>query len=247
MQLKVVSSSSKGNCYILENEQEALLIECGVKFPRIQQALQFNLSKVVGCLVSHEHKDHCCAVADVMVNGIKVFASEGTFGAMGIETGHYRAQVIRHANTVKIGNFRILPFELQHDCAEPLGFLINHPETGNVLFATDTYYLKYTFKDLNNLLIEANYSKEILDRKLATGESPDFLRNRVLQSHMSLDTCKEFLGANDLKAVNNIVLIHLSDSNSNASQFKKEIEQHTGKTVHIADVGLTINFNKKPF
>jgi hypothetical protein len=64
---------------------------------------------------------------------------------------------------------------------------------------------------------------------------------------MSYDTCKETLLANDLSAVNNIVLIHLSDLNSNATEFQSGIAEATGKTVHVASKGMEIDFNKIPF
>lgn len=74
------------------------------------------------------------------------------------------------------------------------------------------------------------------------------LRDRTMKSHMEFDTCKETLLANDLSAVNHIVLIHLSDGNSNADDFKQGIQLATAKTVHIAQKGMTIdNFNKAPF
>ena len=64
---------------------------------------------------------------------------------------------------------------------------------------------------------------------------------------MSLDTCKALLRANDLTAVNNIILIHLSDGNSNAELFKKEVAAETGKKVTIASKGIEIDFGKTPF
>jgi phosphoribosyl 1,2-cyclic phosphodiesterase len=140
-----------------------------------------------------------------------------------------------------IGNFKILAFDVKHDAAEPLGFLIEHPDCGKVLFLTDTYYCQYTFKGLNNIIIEANYSKEIIDRKFGA------VRNRILQSHFSLANCKDMLAANDLSKVNNIVLIHLSDSNSDEIQFQKEVAELTGKNVTVANNGMEINFNKTPF
>ena len=45
----------------------------------------------------------------------------------------------------------------------------------------------------------------------------------------------------------NIVLIHLSDSNSDANLFKKEIFELTGKKVTVADKGMTIPFNITDF
>jgi hypothetical protein len=38
MVLKVLGSSSKGNCYILENSQEALIIEAGISFSKVRSA-----------------------------------------------------------------------------------------------------------------------------------------------------------------------------------------------------------------
>lgn len=248
MRLKVLGSSSAGNCYILENDQEALIIECGVRIEKIKQALHFNLSKVCGCLISHEHQDHCKSVADIIKAGINVFTTAGTYRGMGIETNHHRAKQIIPDHEFTVGNFRIIPFDVKHDAQKPVGFMINHTETGTILFVTDTYYVEKRFRGLNNIIVECNYSQEILDAKMAAGATPDFLRNRIFKSHMNLNTCKDLLRANDLSAVNNIVLIHLSDSNSNARQFKEEITRCTGKVVHIAESGLIIeNFNKQPF
>jgi hypothetical protein len=100
---------------------------------------------------------------------------------------------------------------------------------------------------LNNIIIEANYSKEIIDQKFGSESNKEFLRNRVLKSHFSLANCKDMLSANNLSQVNNIVLIHLSDSNSNEKQFVKEVYELTGKNVTAAINGMQINFNKTPF
>lgn len=246
MQLHVINSNSAGNAYILESEHEALLIECGVRFDKIQQALSFNLRKVVGCLITHEHGDHCKSVHDVIKKGINVFSTFGTLNAMGISISH-RANAITPGQSFLLGDFKVLPFRIKHDVVDPVGYLINHKETGNVLFLTDSYYCEYTFTGLNNVIIEANYCQKILDERLRAGENPKTVRDRVITSHMSIDTCKEMLKANDLSQVNNIVLIHLSDKNSHADRFKREVEEATGKVVHIAEAGLTIPFNKKPF
>ena len=241
MKLKVIGSGSKGNAYLLYNEQEALLIECGVNIKEIKKALDFNLSKVAGCLVSHEHGDHAKSIKEVMAAGIDVYATEGTHTACNTLINH-RSKVLR--SMITVGGFKISAFDIRHDAAEPCGFLINHPECGNTLFLTDTFYCPYTFKNLHNIIVECNFSEKIIRERLAEME---FLKNRIFQSHMSLETCKEFLKANDLSQTNNIVLIHLSDGNSDEAYFKSEITQLTGKTVTVADKGLEINLDKTPF
>ncbi|MEB3374489.1 hypothetical protein SFC43_18645 [Bacteroides sp. CR5/BHMF/2] len=48
MKLIVLGSSSSGNCYILDNGTESLIIEAGIRFQEVKKALDFNLRKVVG-------------------------------------------------------------------------------------------------------------------------------------------------------------------------------------------------------
>ncbi len=248
MKLIVIGSSSAGNCYILENETEALIIECGVRFPFIKQALKFKLTKVRCCLITHEHKDHCMSVNELILGGINIMATAGTIKAMGVSPAHHRVKAIEEGKQYEVGGFTILPFKVEHDAAQPVGFIINHVETGNVLFVTDTYYVAYKFRDLHNIIVEANFSEEIVNQRVVDGKEPEFLRDRNYTSHMSIANCKKMLQANDLSQVNNIVLIHLSDRNSNAEQFKTEISAATGKRVQIAEPGMIIeNFNKQPF
>lgn len=240
MTFAVIASNSMGNAYILRSATDTLLIECGISFMKIKKALNFNLANV-HAIVTHSHGDHSVSMADVMNAGIDVYSGEETFKSKGL-FGHRRAKYIEHGITYKIGSFRVKPFSLEHD-VPCFGFIITHEECGNVLFITDTCYSKYTFPGMNNIIIEANNSEDIIE----SNATPQFLRDRIAKSHMTIETCKELLLANDLSKVNNIVLVHLSDSNSNAARFKKEVEQISGKTVFIAEAGLQIkNFSKNP-
>lgn len=246
MQLKVLGSSSKGNCYLLDNGKECLMIECGVAFNDVQKAVNFDISRICGVIVSHEHGDHAKHVKKCLESRIPLYMSHGTQKALDL-TGERLVHAMDELKIYHVGNFHVKPFATQHDAAEPFGFLIYHPECGTVLFATDTYYLHYTFAGLNNILIECNYRQDILDANVEAGLLPKALRARTIKSHMEFEACKESLLVNDLSKVNHIVLIHLSDGNSNADEFKQEIQLATAKTVHIAEKGMTINFNKTPF
>lgn len=244
MNLKIIGTGSSGNCYLLYNKEEVLLLECGVSFKRIKEELNFDFSKVVGCLVTHEHGDHNKAIKEVLSAGVKVFASKGTLEASSV-IEHHNSNIILAKNLYQIGGFKIIPFDIRHDVKEPLGFLINHSECGTTLFLTDSFYSPYRFNGLNNLIIEANFCEDIIDAKLKFDRK--FLRDRVLKSHLSIQKCIDLLNANDLTAVNNIVLIHLSDSNSNETEFQKKVQEATGKNTIVARNGLEILFNKNPF
>lgn len=238
MNLKVIGSNSAGNAYLLQSDAgETLLIECGVSIQTIKKALDFRLQNVAA-LVSHSHGDHSKSIVDVANAGIPVYAGVETLTAKGLD-GHHRAKEISAGQSFKVMGFSIKPFAVNHD-VPCFGFLIHHQECGLTLFLTDTCYCDYTFPGLNNMIIECNHSLDIIDKN----KTPGFLRDRIIQSHMSLKTCKDLLAANDLSQVNNIVLIHLSDSNSDEARFKREVAEQTGKSVHIAIKGLTIPFNK---
>ncbi|MFL0197316.1 MBL fold metallo-hydrolase [Clostridium sp. WILCCON 0269] len=240
MKLTVLGSGSAGNCYLLQNKDETLILDCGLPYKTILKGLDFNLMNVVGCLVTHSHKDHSKAINDLKNNGIYVYTSIGTISTLNLKL-NYRLFPIESEKQISLDNFTVLPFETEHDAVEPLGFLIQHNDMGKLLFITDSYYCQYKFTGLNHIMIECNYSMDIVNENFEKGLIHPALRNRLLKSHFSLDNVKEFLKTTDLTEVKDIVLLHLSDSNSNATQFKEEIERLTGKPTYIADKGLKID------
>lgn len=232
--IKVLASSSKGNCYLVDDGSTQLLLECGISFKEIQRKLNFKTSSIAGCLISHEHGDHAKAVKDVIKAGIDIYTAKGTQEALGV-TGH-RLKTIASLEQFNIGTWTILPFEAKHDAAEPLGFLLMNQTGEKLLFATDTYYIKYRFKGLTHIMVEANYSLDILNENVSSGRILPEMKKRLLKSHLSLHNAKKFLKANDLSRVGVIYLIHLSDSNSDAEQFKREVAELTGKHTIVAKV-----------
>lgn len=233
--IKVIATGSTGNCYFLETEKEILILECGISIKETKKALNFDLSKVVGCLITHEHKDHCKSIKDILKSGIDVYMSEGTMKGIDLDFNYnYRMPyLLEHNSMAKIGNFTIIPFNTQHDVNEPLGFLIHHSELGKIVFATDTYYLKSKFQNVDHILIECNYSEDVLPALPAW-------RARTIKSHMSLETLKETLKAWDLEGTKDITLIHISHDNGNPDRFQREIEELTSIKTYAAVPGLEI-------
>lgn len=228
----VLASSSKGNCYRITDGSTPLLLECGISFKDIQKGLSFKISEIAGCLISHEHHDHCKAAKDVIRAGIDCYMTLGTKEALNID-GH-RIKIIKPKMQFKVGTWIILPFETQHDAAEPLGFLLANQSGEKLLYATDTYYIRYMFKELTHIMVECNYALDILRANVEAGMVEPALKNRILKSHFSLEHVKQFLLANDLSRVQEIWLLHLSDGNSDAERFKREIQELTGKPVYVA-------------
>ena len=210
-----------------------LLLDCGIPYKQMLHAHGFRSKDVAGCLISHNHLDHCMAVQDVMRSGVDVYCSRGTAGALNL-TGH-RVKTVVAGENFRIGTWTVLPFETEHDAAESLGYLLySHTTDEKLLFITDSYYCRYRFVGLTHIMIECNYADDILQANVEAGRVPMELRNRLIKSHFSLANVKEFLRANDLSEVRSIHLLHLSDGNSNADRFKREIAELTGKPTYIA-------------
>lgn len=246
MKLKILGSSSLGNCYILEDGGQALIIEAGIPFTQVKRALDFDLQKAVCCLISHAHLDHSGYIRHFLSSGITVMALPDVFVQHDIpKTASFRKE-IHPGCGYKVGEFKIIAFHLAHD-VPCLGFLIEHPRSGKIIFITDTISCNYTFPGLNQIMIEANYEDHTLNENIQSGRVPLSLRNRLLGSHMEFETTKQILRNQDLSQVRNIVLIHLSDGNSNENRFVSEIRAMTGKPVYAASKGMEINFDKEPF
>lgn len=253
MFLRVINSGSDGNCYILENDTEALILEAGCKISEVKKALNFNISKAVGCLVTHEHGDHAKYVSDLMKCGIDVYASDGTRSALKVINGELVNPVKRSIDIplnsgesipsyhpFQLGGFTVHPFATKHNCIEPVGFLIKHPDIGKLLFATDTelIYHDFTKVNLNHILIESNYAKELIKQDAIN-------RDHVLTGHMEFSTCLDFLSKNDNQNLRNVVLLHLSNNNSDENLFQEKTNQilRYGTSVYIADKGLNIELS----
>lgn len=247
MLLDVINSGSEGNCYVLHNANEALVLEAGMPIVKIRSLLG-GVSKVSGCFVTHEHGDHAKYLEQYMENGIKCHATLGTCNAINYK-GKRRPTIITIGKATRCGSFMVLPIKTVHDyptcrAMESCSFLINHEETGTILFATDTQYLPNRYSNISNIMIECNYEKSILARNVIDGKVSPVVAERTRNTHQSLDTCIDMLEKNDISKVNNIVLIHLSKENSSPEIFKNTIEERFGKKTYIARKGLSIRFNK---
>ena len=243
MILKVLSTGSSGNCYILENDDTALIIEAGISFKKVKKALSFNTSKIVGCLISHSHGDHAKYAIDYMNNGIDCYMSSDT----GLEIGasddftlfpHYLDKYVTSGG-IEISDFFVKPFDLEHD-VRCLGFQIDHKDFGRLVFITDTQYSPYTFENVNHWMIECNYSEKVINQNMIEGSINPFLFNRVKKSHMSLETVIELLHSNGLYVTRNIILIHGSETNSHPEEFMLEVMGETGKPVYVAEKGMEV-------
>ena len=225
MKFKCLGSGSSGNCYLLEDESECLVIEAGLPFKEVKKAIDFDVGKIVGVIASHGHKDHFGYVKDYLKAGIPIKASQETWGSLDFEV-EISDKIMRCGYWYQFGGFNVTAFNCVHD-VECYGFIIRHEKIGTMLFSTDTEYIKYNFKslNLNHIMIECNYSQRIIDERVGNGDTVKGLRDRIIQSHMEFETCKSFIKANRTFSLYNVCLLHLAMKNS----LEKRLDRLLGK------------------
>lgn len=225
-----LASSSRGNLYKLTDGESSLLIEAGLPIKEVKKKLEFRLSATLACLLSHSHADHSRGAKDIMKAGIDLYCTRGTADALSLN-GH-RLNIIKAMQKFQIGPWTIFPFDTVHDAEEPVGFVVASKEQ-KLLFATDTAYIKYRFKGLTHIAIEANYSSEILKRQVANRLMSHEVGLRLWKRHMSIERAEKMLSMNDLSKLEAVYLLHLSDGNSDAEDFKSRIQKITGRPVYV--------------
>jgi phosphoribosyl 1,2-cyclic phosphodiesterase len=243
LKIEPLASSSAGNCYIISSDSSTILIDCGINIKHIKSALWergLSLQSLDFCLVDHEHQDHLKYANKIAEAGVDIYCSKGTAESIKTPSMHRIHHIAAH-KPVTVKGWHIYPFDTVHDSIEPLGFVLSHG--GNrLLFATDTAYIKYRFKDLNFIMVEANYSRDLLHES----DVHEKVRARIVQSHFSIENVLEMLQANDLSNVQEIWLLHLSENHADPREFKRLVQEATGIPVKIAERRRVVDGNYSP-
>lgn len=219
------ASGSSGNCYMIKNDNHAILIDAGISGKKIFQGLEdagVPLENVHGLLITHEHIDHVKSLPIVTkkLPNIMAYANKATWEAIERPVADAKRALFTTGEDFYIKDFLIRPFSISHDAAEPVGFSIYHEEK-QISIVTDIGYMTEDIfneiKDADLLLLEANHEEEIL----LMGSYPYNLKRRILGekghlSNVSAGQCLcNIIEANPKKR--RILLGHLSRENNDPS------------------------------
>lgn len=228
--LECINSSSAGNCFILDCEGEKLILDLGVEWRKIEQCLRYDISTVVGCLVTHNHLDHSKSISNALKYFLDVYSCPEVCEAFD------GAQALSIGKKTRIGGFMVQPIPLTHN-VENYGFIITHEALGKLVYAVDCSQFQYKIKDVNHWILEANYDAMVM--------IDHFFDNKVSRSHnenhLSISQTLDALDVNANENTKTIVLAHLSDDNSNEADFKRRVtEKFPNCNCYIADRYLSI-------
>lgn len=212
LKLKILGSSSKGNCYLLSSDITSILLDCGVK--HIENKIDVN--SINGVVLTHKHGDH--------VQGLKTFKNyfNGKYYSHKevldiLPVLDNQKVLVEHNKKFEIGSFIIVPFQLEHDVL-CYGYLIKDTISNyKLLYVTDTGYINHKFKDIDCFLIESNCDEEILTYE-------DYKETRLYDTHLSMQQTASFLENNINHNTEKIILCHISRDEENYKKHEEYIK-----------------------
>lgn len=231
--IRFIGSGSSGNSCRITDGKTPLLLDAGLSYREISRGCGYSLSEVQAVLITHRHRDHCKALPELASRGYQIYAPVDVYysfdglSAVNLNTAY-------PYNMTTIGTWTVTPFAVPHD-VPCVGYYLHSMFSGeNLLYVTDAMYVREKFDNLNYILIEANYSPEILRQNGADGTIGRSRQKRTYSTHMSVETTLDMLRANDLSKLKQVWLMHLSDDNSNAAEFKRRVQEVCGCEVYVA-------------
>jgi phosphoribosyl 1,2-cyclic phosphodiesterase len=209
MRLRVLGSSSAGNCTLVWHDHHAVMVDCGF-VPHTMSAgidaLDLDLPPIAGLLITHAHSDHVNdrSVNLLVNNRVPVFVPHEIARTLqrmypSIARAH-RLGMLRPFDGagVEVGGFEVEAFRVPHDAPGGcFGFSLSHG-TGQArrktTIATDLGFqeeeLVRHFLGSQAVVIESNHDIDMLERS----GRPEWLIKRIKDiGHLSNDQCASFV------------------------------------------------------
>lgn len=142
----------------------------------------------------------------------------------------------------RVGRFIVQAIKVEHN-AQNYAYVIDTPNNIRVLFCTDAIRFPHRVRDVNALMIEANYDEDIIIDNLCKG----YEIRRQNQYHMEIGDTVECIKNTYNPDLNTICLIHLSDAQSNEEKFKKRVYDEVGIMPYVLTHNQTIELTKEEF
>lgn len=234
--LHCIGSSSRGNGYIIDADGDRLLLECGVHKDLVLSKLDWKVDSV-SALCSHRHKDHSLSIPTLQKYCINVYSNED------VALAYPGVVAIKPRKLYTIGNFRVMPLVVEHNVPN-YAYVIDHPKIGRIVFATDCVDFPYNIKDTTTLMLECNYTIELLQASAESGEAV-IAGN---EHHMEIKQFLKVVRRLNQPSLQRVVLLHLSDRFSCEHDYIKQTKDIVGGVdVYAANCDVDIPLDKSDF
>lgn len=217
MRIVPLSSSSRGNAYLVARGGEALLIDCGLCYRELARRLAVcggDRPEIVGVLLTHNHDDHISGLKTFLKHhDVPVFANAMTAAATvaheGVSTDAFAE--FENGEDFEVGGFRVHPFSIPHDTPDPVGYTVcaddevyfHATDVGTPLDSIGEF-----LKEATVATLESNHDVEML---LKSGRHPSLIqRIRGPRGHLSNDDACELVRKFASSKLKRLTLAHLS-------------------------------------
>ena len=224
---------------MLETEHTTLLIDAGLGkkelLRRFEALGRQQPARVGGILITHEHSDHSCGVAQLArMFGCPAYMTDPTHTEIlkmypeGPVQKMERVEHIHAGERFEIGDIEINPFAIPHDAADPVGYAFRAGST-KVAVVTDLGYMpelvKHHLREAELLILESNHDLDMLK----VGPYPWYIKQRVMSrtGHLSNAVVSEFFADAEVfdGQARHLVLAHLSEQNNNPDLARLSAEE----------------------
>jgi phosphoribosyl 1,2-cyclic phosphodiesterase len=223
MRFCALTSGSSGNCFLVGDKKEYVLIDAGISSKRIVEKLnqiKINPLDIKAIFLTHEHSDHTRG-ADVFARTFKIpiYATKGTINSseQDFEAICSEKDLINEIKNNELMNFKgfdVQSFSKSHDAKDPVSLSIFGKKAISVI--TDAGFccsnIKKAISESNVLCIESNHDIKMLEE----GPYPWHLKKRIKSDSGHLSNVQCSLGVLEFanKKLKNVILSHLSQTNN---------------------------------
>lgn len=215
-------SSSSGNCTYIETKDGAILIDAGVSFKKIKDAVETiggDIGKIKAVCVTHEHTDHITGLKTLLnKTDAVVYGSSKTLDALAnLEKIPAKTKIFEADNNpLCLFDMKIHRFATSHDCEGSSGYNIILPDGKKFTLCTDlgivTDEVRTALKGSDLVLLESNHDIEMLRK----GPYSNDLKVRIMsdRGHISNVACASELKILLKEGTERFILGHLSAKNN---------------------------------
>lgn len=240
-----LASSSKGNCNIVYNDNEILLIDMGITLKDLEEKLlrlKLSPENIIGVLVTHEHIDHTKGILSLVRKyNIPIYCHYDAVDGVIHKTKISSLCISRFADSdFRIGSFVISSFKVCHDvCC--VGFNIKENEN-KISIVTDlghtTREIVERLFDSRLVILESNHDENMV---IASTKYPPILKRRILSDHGHLSNinCAKVVAELAQHNVRQVLFAHLSEENNTPALCYSTICDY------LTSVGIEPNVNIK--
>jgi ribonuclease BN (tRNA processing enzyme) len=199
MNYKILSSGSKGNCVIINDN---IMIDCGIAFNKMKNELY----GIKYLLITHVHSDHLNKVTLEQI--MRKFPTIKIIGNYEVHQAFFTHVIANAGFDVVTEDYIFTPFEAVHDVLT-YGYVFNVGDK-RIIYCTDTAHMNNAPKGkYDYFFIESNHDERKLEEarnEWKGGYNPYLSGKR----HLSTQAAKNFYYSNRRSAQSEFIELHKS-------------------------------------